>query len=252
MGYLDNWSAKLAYLLGRDADKAPAFNEGLGEHLLRLFGLLEINCVLDVGANGGQYGAFLRDIGYTGSIVSFEPVSSDYELLAGRAAKDTHWYTHQLALADEEGTLKINVTSDSLFNSFLTPNDFMTEQGLRVVTQELVEVKRLDSIFDACTVIVNDPRVYLKMDTQGYDLKVLAGAHKALGSILGLQSELSIQPLYDDMPDYLETLSTLRKAGFDVTAMFPIARDNVLRVIEFDCIMIRRDAVGEMLGVYPP
>src|SRR5437868_7811678 len=42
--------------------------------LRHVLGKLSINCVLDVGANRGQFGTLLRGIGYTGWIISFEPI----------------------------------------------------------------------------------------------------------------------------------------------------------------------------------
>ena len=51
-------------------------------HLRELLARLQIDCVLDVGANVGQYHDFLRDkVLYDGPIVSFEPVSRHVELL---------------------------------------------------------------------------------------------------------------------------------------------------------------------------
>ena len=62
---------KGATLVGCGIGRLPGF-EVLGTHLAMLFARLKINCVLDVGAHVGQYGRFLRNIGYSGHIVSFE------------------------------------------------------------------------------------------------------------------------------------------------------------------------------------
>jgi hypothetical protein len=58
-------------------------------YLQNLFRLLAIDCVLDVGANQGQYRDFLRnDVGFEGAIVSFEPIPQHVETLRRRAASD--------------------------------------------------------------------------------------------------------------------------------------------------------------------
>ena len=51
-----------------------------------MLGELRVDCVLDVGANVGQFGDMLRTIGYMGTIVSFEPVDATFRTLAEHAA----------------------------------------------------------------------------------------------------------------------------------------------------------------------
>jgi len=51
------------------------------------------------------------------------------------------------------------------------------------------------------------------------------GQKSPLDQIVALQSEIVIRPLYDDMPDYLESMSAFRKKGFELTGLFPVSRD---------------------------
>src|SRR5882672_4717902 len=74
--------------------------ELLGTHLAAIFDRLKIDCVLDVGAHVGQYGRFLRNIGYTGHIVSFEPVRANFARLERRSERDAKWTIHRLALGN--------------------------------------------------------------------------------------------------------------------------------------------------------
>ena len=92
-----------------------------------------------------------------------------------------------------------------------------------------------------------DPRVYLKLDTQGYDLRVLPrGGRPAIDRCsLGLQSEVSCVPIYDGMPRLVGAADRpYEEAGFSLTGMFPVTIDRrSLRVIEFDAVLIRVDAL---------
>jgi FkbM family methyltransferase len=251
MHRLTEWLAKRHQPTPPSPHSPPAPGEQLDRHLQRLFALLEINCVLDVGANRGQYGRRLRQMGYQGTIVSFEPSRDDFRLLQEEAVADRSWHTYNMALGEEDAVAVLNVTSDSLYNSFLTPNDFITGQGLRVDEQQTVPMRRLDSIFEQCLAGLSDPRVYLKVDTQGYDLKVLSGTAGVLPKILALQTELSVLPVYQDSPDFLAAMTYLTQLGYEITGLFPIARDNALRVIEFDCVMVGREAAGDSIRMYP-
>jgi len=59
----------------------------------------QVNVVLDVGANSGQYATDLRRAAYKGRIVSFEPLSGPFSLLERSAARDPLWNCRQCALA---------------------------------------------------------------------------------------------------------------------------------------------------------
>jgi FkbM family methyltransferase len=210
--------------------------------LIELFEQLNINCVIDVGANTGQFGSFLRQIGYTGRIASFEPVSTTFKLLEEKSKSDPDWRVQNLAIGSANEMLEINITDSSVFSSLLPMNSYGKTQFPKesfVKRTEQVNVVRLDSIMSNIIQRLEKPRVYLKMDTQGYDLQVLEGASECLPLILGLQSEIALKPIYDRMPDYLTSLAKLNDLGFSVTSLIPVTRDEKLRVVEFDCLMIR-------------
>ena len=215
----------------------------LGAHLKRLLPLLEIDCLLDVGANDGQYAAMLRRIGYRGRIVSFEPVAKTYAALVERAAKDPDWKVFHCALAAKAGRQKIRVTRSTVFASFLDPSEYSRKKypdDMPVERIEEVRVRTLDEVLQEATQGLESPKLFLKMDTQGYDLQVFAGAKKSLPRILALQTEISIQALYKGMPNYLQSLDKYTKAGFVISGLYPVSRDReTLALIELDCVMRR-------------
>ena len=97
---------------------------------------------------------------------------------------------------------------------------------------------------DSCAVdgvIPREGRLFPKMDTQGYDLEVFRGAHLLLPNIKSLLSELSLIPIYDGMPTYLQALSTYQAAGFSVSGFYPVTRNEKLALNEVDCVMVRTD-----------
>ena len=206
-----------------------------------MFSQLEINCVLDVGAHVGQYGRFLRNLGYTGRIVSFEPVSANFSRLEQQRAGDARWSARRIALGDREGTMPMNVACVTQFSSFLSPSQYSLDEfaGYSDVERiETVQMSRLDRVFPQLVDGLHEPRVFLKLDTQGYDINVLEGAGECLSHIAALQSELSVKPLYDGMTDYLHAMSYLNRKGFEPTGVFPVVRDKHLRIMEFDCVMV--------------
>jgi FkbM family methyltransferase len=209
---------------------------------------LSINCVIDVGANQGQFGALLRRIGYTGWIISFEPVHASYEVLETLAARDKLWRVFPYALGAENERRQINVTNELVFSSFLVPleESEIRFQRNRVDRREEVEVRRLDQILESCVTGIPSPRIYLKLDTQGFDLSVMEGAQNILPRLLGIQSEVSFHNIYHGMPSFAESISKFQAAGFEPVDFITVNRDvDQLCAIEMDCIMARKPDWGQ-------
>ncbi|MHB1286999.1 MAG: FkbM family methyltransferase [Leptospirales bacterium] len=216
----------------------------LSIHTKELFSLLDIKCVFDVGANKGQYRDFLRnDIGYKGLILSFEPVHHLSEILEERAKKDPNWKVFNKALGSQNEIVSINISKGNTLHSFLEPiqsqpDSKWFEEHNRVIRKEEVIVQTLDSFLKEFNLDTSLNHAFLKMDTQGFDLEVLKGAEESLSKIAALQTEISVLPIYQKMPDYFHTINTLNLHAFYITGLFPVCRDSWLRVIEFDCLAI--------------
>jgi len=191
----------------------------------RLIQFYEIDLVLDVGANRGQFGKEMRGLGYHGKIVSFEPVSSAYDILISVAKNDPSWETHHLALGDEDRISTINVSGNSYSSSLLgmLPSHSGFEPDSAYVSEEAVKVTTLDSFVSAGGVLGHSN--YLKIDTQGYEGKVLAGAKNALRLIDTVQVEMSLVPLYEGAAIYSEIHRGLLGLGFRIVSIEPVFAD---------------------------
>jgi FkbM family methyltransferase len=214
------------------------------EDLRRRFATFEIDLVLDVGANEGQYRDLLRQrVGYTGQIVSFEPIPHLARSLADRAVADPRWTVFNQALGAEVGTVNFNVMADFQFSSFLIPrhDDVSLFTGANKVTERiLVEVSTLDAILPPLLERHSPRGIFLKLDTQGYDLEVLKGGTTfSLPQIVALQTEASVRPIYDRAPGYQETLSFLDDHGFVMSGIFPNNAGHFPLLVEFDCHMVQ-------------
>jgi hypothetical protein len=138
----------------------------------------------------------------------------------------------------------MNVMIYSKFSSFLEPDNEATSQfkTINIISaQERVSFKRLDEVFRELQVSPNVEGIYLKLDTQGYDLEVIRGAQCVVKHVKAIQSEISFQPIYSGMPNFIETISEYERLGFEISGVFPVSRDGSLRLIEADCVMINND-----------
>lgn len=203
--------------------------------LRRLLSQLQIDCILDVGANRGQFAHELRGIGYKGKIISFEPIASEFAVLKRAFADDSNWHGYQIALGNKSEEMIITIPKLTVMSSLLESKVF--EKDFRT---ETVTVKRLDELLPGLVAEFEFPRIFLKMDTQGYDLEVFKGAFACLDMIQGIQSELSIRPLYKNMPHYLEALNAYEAAGFDLYNLSVVNRVANGGLLEMNCFMLRK------------
>ncbi len=85
----------------------PAFQ------LLKALTYFDIDMVLDVGANVGQFASELRSVGYKGYLVSFEPLSAAHTALSEAAGRDPKWHVHpRSAIGDNDGEIEINIAGN--------------------------------------------------------------------------------------------------------------------------------------------
>jgi FkbM family methyltransferase len=211
-------------------------------YVRELFELLQIDYVLDVGANRGQFRDFLRyRVGYDKWIISFEPIPDHADYLRQMSVGDPAWKIENYALGSQSGTAQFNVMKRSTFSSFLTPDHSHVSSlvDLNQVQSTIeVAVTRLDDVLPSLVRSDGRSRLYLKLDTQGFDLEVVKGSAKTLADVAALQTEASIVPIYAGMPDYITSIRTLEAHGFRLAGIFPVSPPSALQLLEVDCHMV--------------
>jgi FkbM family methyltransferase len=210
----------------------------------QLAALLErfaIACVLDVGANAGQYGDTLRAWGYRGRIVSFEPVAAAHARLELRAAADRDWHVApRMALGAKDGEATIEVSADSDMSSILPQTELLRRlsPSSRVVGRERVPIRCLDGLTKEY--VKPGERTFLKVDTQGFEAEVLAGARELLPMLQGIQLEMSLVRCYEGERDFRELIDDLARAGFSPWLFLPGYFEHKLaRQLQLDGVFMR-------------
>ncbi|MEC4880129.1 MAG: FkbM family methyltransferase [Scytonema sp. PMC 1070.18] len=210
-------------------------------YLKDLLNKLRINCVIDVGANVGAYAEGIRKMGYKGHILSFEPHPHVFATLEKNSQHDPLWRVYDFALGRTDSYATLNLNMYSALSSFLVPKVHIP----KTVESCEVKISPLDSVLDEILTLVPEPRIFLKMDTQGYDMEVVQGASKTLDKVLCLQSEISMYANYDNIPSYLDALKYYESLGFQLIDLFVANRLPQGIIVESDCLMVR----SQMLDV---
>lgn len=201
----------------------------------------KISLVLDVGANVGQFAMELREKGYKGKILSFEPQSIAHQKLIQASKKDNLWtVSERLALGSKAANLEIYVAGNSVSSSFHEMQTAHEEAApdSSVIGSELTRVITLDSIFSE--VVRSDDKVLLKIDTQGYEKEVLLGSILSLPRIDVIQIELSLTPLYEPFESYEYFLNFLKEHDYDLWDLIPGFRNHLTgQLLQVDGIFVK-------------
>lgn len=209
----------------------------------RFFANYKVDVILDVGANEGQFALFLRDLGYSQKIVSFEPISSAYSKLQSRSKNDPLWeIAPQMAIGDRDGKITINLSQISSRSSLLNTLEanLKADPGCQYISTEVVQLSKLDTIAPQYIANSNES-IFLKIDVQGFEPQVLAGATQVMKQVQGLQLELSLIPLYEGQVLFRELIEELDYMGYELYAIFPGFTDlDTGRLLQVDGVFVKK------------
>ena len=172
-----------------------------------------IRCVFDVGAHVGQSAALFADSFPAARIHSFEPDPDSFTQLRDLAADYPGVTPVNAAVGDREGDATFFVNRFSQTNSLLRPRDgagqfLVTSDGLDVQRETRVRVLTLDRY---CAEHAIERIDLLKLDTQGYELRVLDGTAAMLrrDAVPLIYLEVGFVPLYEHQPLFPEVYQYL-------------------------------------------
>ncbi len=209
---------------------------------MRLIADRRIDLVFDVGANNGGYATGLRELGYAGRIVSFEPLADAFTALAHRSGGDDRWSAICVGLGETEGSATLHVAGNSESSSLLPMlplhEEILPSSGY--VRSETIQIITLDT---AITEYARPgERLFVKLDAQGFERHILEGARRLLPRVLGFQLEMSLTPLYEGEWLMPETVNYLRDRGYDLMSLEPgFADAKTGRLLQVDGIFFRPD-----------
>jgi FkbM family methyltransferase len=206
----------------------------------------DIGLVVDVGANEGQYAAGIWATGYTGTMVSFEPVMEVFKKLEeNQHACEARWLCLPLALGAQNGAAVIHIAGNNAESSSILPmlsshTDALPQSAY--VGEQQVEVVTLDHCFEQYAALQVSDALWLKIDTQGTELDILKGASRLLSSARMIEMELSFCTLYAQQPLIETAIAELRSLGFVPVYMEPCFTNGPFKQLQMSGLFEKNNA----------
>jgi FkbM family methyltransferase len=195
---------------------------------------------LDIGARGGlptrwgwAYGAGL-----------IRPVFVEADPGEAARLKTRYPGTSVIPLAlgdvdDEQAELKI--TREPGRSSLLEPDMAMLGQfgaePWEVVKRIPMTLCRLDKVWPSELA----PPEFVKIDVQGFELRVLKGFGEMLNHVRCIELEVVLVPAYRLQPRLTEVVDFLRSAGFSLVRLASMGMYGSREMIEFNAFWVRHD-----------
>ena len=180
---------------------------------------------LDVGANHGEMTAAMLQLRPTACVHAFEPSAKCQAIFRERFRDQPRVTLVESGLGDEEGMRKFHGYANDHLSSFLplhagAVNPFQHEPE---VTSDSVSLTTLDRYAAKCAL---GPIDLLKIDTQGYDLRVLQGTSGLLqaGAVRHVLIELNFIPLYENQAAPEEIITLLARHGLHLVDFYEKCR----------------------------
>lgn len=204
----------------------------------KLIDLYRIDLIIDVGANVGLFSKLMRKIGFKKYILAVESNKSLFGVLDKKFFNDDNFFRVSGALVVKKmrgKNIYICKTNDNL-SSFLEPSDKITDHryvkakvGAYSFDDLLIKAKKKFSL--------ENPRIFLKLDTQGLDCQILSEFKKdIMKSVCLLQTECSFDPLYNKEPGFTESIKLIKELKFNIVRFDSVLRDDNMNLMEVDCL----------------
>ena len=154
----------------------------------------KLHYVVDVGANVGQWASMFLDCITPEKLIVIEPLPDAFASLQKKFGDDRRIELHNIAIGERDSIEKLKVTRDTTGASLLPPREEMRAvigSNWTITSEVEVKMTTLDAL------LVDLPEVsLLKIDVQGYENCVLAGANRTLAKTKFILIELNFMPQY--------------------------------------------------------
>ena len=200
----------------------------------------KIDIVIDIGANEGQFAKNIIQYGYKNKIISFEPIKNIHQILKKNSKNYNNWIIEEnIGFGETEGTKEINISKNNVSSSILKiKKKFVNlKPDTEQIRKEKIKITTIDNYLNKNN--FNNNKIFIKLDTQGYEENIIRGAQKKIKNITGFMLEASIEAIHNKEKDYSEIIKLMKKMGFSVWSVERgFSNKKTGQVLQIDIIFI--------------
>lgn len=187
--------------------------------------------IIDVGAYEGHWTELARKIFPNAAVIMVEAQPGKANALLKVAERLGNVKLVNSLLASKSG-------EEVMFYEMETGSSFLPENSNVTRTERKLVSLTLDDIAD------DQPSpVFLKIDTQGAELAILAGGQKTLSKCEVVQLETALLPYNEGAPEIVEVLSQMKAWGFVPYDFAGFIRPHRTDLVQTDIVFVREDSV---------
>jgi len=202
---------------------------------------MNFRTVLDIGANAGQFALSINAAIPDAHIYSFEPLSDCFEKLKNKHRYIDKFTPINIGVGNQSGSLAFERSSLDLSSSFLKMSD-IHKKAFPISKESVVvdvKIEKLDTLVK--TIDITEP-LFIKIDVQGYEDKVLLGGEKTIKQAKLILIETSFVSLYLGQALFKDTYQILKGFGFSyIGSLDKIRHPKTGQILQEDSLFLRND-----------
>lgn len=198
----------------------------------------ELNTILDVGANQGQFAITSTFFYSNATIYSFEPVPDTFKLLEANTKNIPLIKCNNYALGSSNGEIDFYSNDHSHASSALLVSEAQKKAIPLTASQHKIKVpvKTLDEVNKQLN--LKSP-VLLKLDVQGFEKEVLKGSLSMISKVDFLLFEASFVSMYDGEALFDEMNTLAKDLGFELVGPVGFLQSDNLQILQMDMLYKR-------------
>lgn len=197
---------------------------------------INLETVIDVGSNKGQFILLIEKLFPNKTIYSFEPITEILE----KQKKFFHYkkniFFYNFALGSSPSTKEFFITKRMDSSSFFKINK-IKNKNFEIQSKKNIQIFTLDEVM--VNKEITKP-ILLKIDVQGYELEVLKGSDKILSKIDYLLIEVTDSEMYINQPISTEIIEYLQNRNFHIIKENPYLKIDNTNIIQRDLLFKKK------------